>query len=145
MIDIQLGMRFVDKVQAVSAVRKYSVSVGREYRVLKSKIDTWTARCYHHNSSRNTHALYRLNKTNTETWSSKFISMSISHLVANDPEIPVSNIIQEVCRKWQTYTLPCSHVLACVEKMGQERILMCRRYIRDKRTEELTKRIFIRS
>ncbi|KAI5678089.1 hypothetical protein M9H77_09039 [Catharanthus roseus] len=31
------------------------------------------------------------------------------------------------------------------EKMGQEQILMCRRYIRDKRTEELTKRIFIRS
>ncbi|KAI5657970.1 hypothetical protein M9H77_26763 [Catharanthus roseus] len=40
MTDIQLGMRFVDKVQAVSAVRKYSISVGREYRVLKSKIDT---------------------------------------------------------------------------------------------------------
>ncbi|KAI5683207.1 hypothetical protein M9H77_04435 [Catharanthus roseus] len=33
--------------------------------------------------------------------------------------------------------------LQCVEKMGQEQILMCRRYIRDKRTEELTKRIFI--
>ncbi|KAI5662428.1 hypothetical protein M9H77_21751 [Catharanthus roseus] len=48
MTDIQLGMRFVDKVQVVSAVRKYSISVGREYRVLKSKIDTWTARCYHH-------------------------------------------------------------------------------------------------
>ncbi|KAI5650361.1 hypothetical protein M9H77_36366 [Catharanthus roseus] len=31
----------------------------------------------------------------------------------------------------------------CVEKMGQEQILMCRRYIRDKRTEELTLRIFI--
>ncbi|KAI5654016.1 hypothetical protein M9H77_31203 [Catharanthus roseus] len=31
----------------------------------------------------------------------------------------------------------------CVEKMGQEQILMCQRYIRDKRTEELTKRIFI--
>ncbi|KAI5682259.1 hypothetical protein M9H77_03487 [Catharanthus roseus] len=28
------------------------------------------------------------------------------------------------------------------EKMGQEQILMCRRYIRDKRTEELTKRNF---
>ncbi|KAI5672240.1 hypothetical protein M9H77_12604 [Catharanthus roseus] len=40
MTDIQLGMRFVDKVQAVSAVQKYSISVGREYRVLKSKIDT---------------------------------------------------------------------------------------------------------
>ncbi|KAI5659055.1 hypothetical protein M9H77_27848 [Catharanthus roseus] len=40
MTDIQLGMRFVDKVQAISAVRKYSISVGREYRVLKSKIDT---------------------------------------------------------------------------------------------------------
>ncbi|KAI5652641.1 hypothetical protein M9H77_29828 [Catharanthus roseus] len=35
MTDIQLGMGFVDKVQAVSAVRKYSVSVGREHRVLK--------------------------------------------------------------------------------------------------------------
>ncbi|KAI5661658.1 hypothetical protein M9H77_20981 [Catharanthus roseus] len=46
--DIQLCMRFVDKVQAISAVRKYSISVGCEYRVLKSKIDTWTARCYHH-------------------------------------------------------------------------------------------------
>ncbi|KAI5683736.1 hypothetical protein M9H77_04964 [Catharanthus roseus] len=44
--DIQLGMRFVDKVQAVSAARKYSVSVGREYRVLKNLL-------------KNTHALYR--------------------------------------------------------------------------------------
>ncbi|KAI5681616.1 hypothetical protein M9H77_02844 [Catharanthus roseus] len=51
MIDIQLGMRFIDKVQAISAVRKWSISVGREYRVLK---------------------------------------------IANDPEILVSNIIQEV-------------------------------------------------
>ncbi|KAI5659579.1 hypothetical protein M9H77_28372 [Catharanthus roseus] len=46
MTDIQLSMRFVDKVQAVSAVRKYSVSVGHTYRVLK-------------NSLKNTHALYR--------------------------------------------------------------------------------------
>ncbi|KAI5650814.1 hypothetical protein M9H77_36819 [Catharanthus roseus] len=37
MTDIQLGMRFVDKVQTVSAVRKYSVSMRHEYRVLKSK------------------------------------------------------------------------------------------------------------
>ncbi|KAI5677609.1 hypothetical protein M9H77_08559 [Catharanthus roseus] len=35
--------------------------------------------------------------------------------------------------------------IRCVEKMSQEQILICRRYIRDKRTEELTKRIFIRS
>ncbi|KAI5672096.1 hypothetical protein M9H77_12460 [Catharanthus roseus] len=34
--------------------------------------------------------------------SSNFISMSISHLVANDPEIPVSNIIQEVQVLYQT-------------------------------------------
>ncbi|KAI5666989.1 hypothetical protein M9H77_16842 [Catharanthus roseus] len=60
--------------------------------------------------------------------------MSISHLIANDPEIPVSNIIQEVqvlfqtgctynracCRKWQTYTLPCSHVLAVRRKTGSK-------------------------
>ncbi|KAI5663161.1 hypothetical protein M9H77_22484 [Catharanthus roseus] len=46
----------------------------------------------------------------------------------------------------------CKHIhclvlmfLQCVEKMGQEQILMCQRYIRDKRTEELTKRIFIQS
>ncbi|KAI5672408.1 hypothetical protein M9H77_12772 [Catharanthus roseus] len=51
MTDIQLGMRFVDKVQAVSTVCKYSISVGREYRILKSKIDTWTARCYHHSDT----------------------------------------------------------------------------------------------
>ncbi|KAI5666160.1 hypothetical protein M9H77_16013 [Catharanthus roseus] len=51
MIDIQLSMRFVGKVQAISTVRKWSISMGREYRVLK---------------------------------------------IANDPEIPVSNIIQEV-------------------------------------------------
>ncbi|KAI5654956.1 hypothetical protein M9H77_32143 [Catharanthus roseus] len=60
---------------------------------------------------------------------------TISAVFANDPEIPVSNIIQEVqvfcigfkpedciqifasqnkqspCEKWQTYTLTCSHVL----------------------------------
>ncbi|KAI5664909.1 hypothetical protein M9H77_24232 [Catharanthus roseus] len=71
--DDALGMRFVDKEQAVSAGHKYSVSVGREYRVLKSKIDTWTIE---QNKHRNL--------------SSKFISVSISHLVANDPEIPIS-------------------------------------------------------
>ncbi|KAI5675369.1 hypothetical protein M9H77_06319 [Catharanthus roseus] len=38
MTNMQLGMRFVDKVQAISGVRKYSISVGREYRVLKSKL-----------------------------------------------------------------------------------------------------------
>ncbi|KAI5662622.1 hypothetical protein M9H77_21945 [Catharanthus roseus] len=37
MTDIQLGMRFVDKVQIISAIRKWSISVGREYRVVKSK------------------------------------------------------------------------------------------------------------
>ncbi|KAI5663084.1 hypothetical protein M9H77_22407 [Catharanthus roseus] len=31
MTDIQLGMRFVDKVQAISAVHKWFISVGREY------------------------------------------------------------------------------------------------------------------
>ncbi|KAI5672775.1 hypothetical protein M9H77_13139 [Catharanthus roseus] len=40
MTDIQLGMRFIDKVQAISAVRKWSISVGCEYRVVKSKNET---------------------------------------------------------------------------------------------------------
>ncbi|KAI5648266.1 hypothetical protein M9H77_34271 [Catharanthus roseus] len=117
--------------------------------------------------------------------------------VANDYEIPVSNIIQEVqvlfqigctykrawyARKfaieriemesrehkvttynpregiymvrspiWVSVAENGKHIhclilmfLQCVEKMGQEQILMCRRYIRDKRIEELTKRIFVR-
>ncbi|KAI5654002.1 hypothetical protein M9H77_31189 [Catharanthus roseus] len=159
--------------------------------------------------------------------------MSISHLVADDPEIPVSNIIQEVQILYQTgctYKRACimttnisealnsvlkkARVLPlkalvelifnklvkyfhqhreeaknyvhpsptrifdkfllielksrehkvttynrkreytwsnlqseflCVEKMGQEQMLMYRRYIHNKRTEKLTKRIFIRS
>ncbi|KAI5648279.1 hypothetical protein M9H77_34284 [Catharanthus roseus] len=62
MTDIQLGMRFVDKVQAISTIEQ------KKHKNL----------------------------------SSKFISMSISHLVANDPEIPMSNIIQEVQVLFQT-------------------------------------------
>ncbi|KAI5650220.1 hypothetical protein M9H77_36225 [Catharanthus roseus] len=62
MTDIQLGMRFVDKVQTVSAIEQ--------------------------NKHRNL--------------SSKFISMSISYLIANDLEIHVSNIIQEVQILFQT-------------------------------------------
>ncbi|KAI5677345.1 hypothetical protein M9H77_08295 [Catharanthus roseus] len=140
-------MRFVDKVQAISAVRKYSISVEREYRVLKSKIDTWTAGVTITVTIITVHehtCLVQIEQNKHKNLSSKFISMSISHLVANDPEIPVSNIIQEVQLRKMTYILPCSHVLA-VCKMGQEHILMCRRYIHDKRTEELTKRIFIQS
>ncbi|KAI5676858.1 hypothetical protein M9H77_07808 [Catharanthus roseus] len=149
-----LRHEIIDKVQAIGAVRKWSISVGREYRVVKSKNDTWTAKYYHHSDDNYcSWYIHMKNKVMHSQWeitrfvkeytclvqieqnkhrnlSSKFISMSISHLVANNPEIPVLNIIQEV---------------QCVEKMGQERILMCRRYINDKRTEELTKRIFIRS
>ncbi|KAI5678248.1 hypothetical protein M9H77_09198 [Catharanthus roseus] len=105
--------------------------------------------------------------------------MSISYLVANDPEIPVSNLIQQVqilfqtsCtykRAWYARKFAIERIemksrehkvttynpregiymvkspIRCVEKMGQEQILMCQRYIRNKRTEELTRRIFIRS
>ncbi|KAI5682424.1 hypothetical protein M9H77_03652 [Catharanthus roseus] len=42
--------------------------------------------------------LIQIEQNKHRNLSSKFISMSISHLVANDPEIPVSNIIQE--RVW---------------------------------------------
>ncbi|KAI5653797.1 hypothetical protein M9H77_30984 [Catharanthus roseus] len=124
MTDIQLGMRFVDKVQAITAVCKYSISVGCEYQVLKSKIDTWTARRYHYNDDNYCLSCIRIKKKAMHNrWeiigfikehiclvqieqnkhrnlSSKFISMSMSHLVTNDPEIPVSNVIQEVQRKW---------------------------------------------
>ncbi|KAI5656521.1 hypothetical protein M9H77_25314 [Catharanthus roseus] len=82
MTDIQLGMRFVDKVQAISAV------------------------------------------------------------FANDPEIPVEHHSRSAGIVSNGLYLQTG---MCVEKMGQEQILMCRRYIRDKRTKELTKRIFIRS
>ncbi|KAI5676193.1 hypothetical protein M9H77_07143 [Catharanthus roseus] len=51
MTDIQLGMRFLDKIQAISANQKWLVSVGREYRVVKSKSDQWTTKYYHHSNS----------------------------------------------------------------------------------------------
>ncbi|KAI5658211.1 hypothetical protein M9H77_27004 [Catharanthus roseus] len=47
-----------------------------------------------------------------------------------------------ICEREYTWSNLHSGFL-CVEKMGQEQILMHRRYIRDKFTEELTKRIFI--
>ncbi|KAI5661317.1 hypothetical protein M9H77_20640 [Catharanthus roseus] len=37
----------------VHTVRKWSISVGSEYRVVKSKNDTWTARYYHHSDDNN--------------------------------------------------------------------------------------------
>ncbi|KAI5654620.1 hypothetical protein M9H77_31807 [Catharanthus roseus] len=52
MTDIQLGMRFVDKVQAVSAVRKYSVSVGRENG---SRTDTYVPKIYSRQTYRRTY------------------------------------------------------------------------------------------
>lgn len=36
MTDLQLGMRFVDKIQAISAVKKWSIQIGREFRFVKS-------------------------------------------------------------------------------------------------------------
>ncbi|KAI5663277.1 hypothetical protein M9H77_22600 [Catharanthus roseus] len=61
MTDIQLVMRFVDKVQAVSAVHKYSISVGREYRVLKmcrenrSRTDAYVPEIYPRQTYRKTY------------------------------------------------------------------------------------------
>ncbi|KAI5661371.1 hypothetical protein M9H77_20694 [Catharanthus roseus] len=73
MTDIQLDMRFVDKVQAISTVQKWSIQMGREYRV-------------HQNKHRNIF--------------SKFISRSISYLVTNNLEMLVSNVIQETQMAW---------------------------------------------
>ncbi|KAI5681624.1 hypothetical protein M9H77_02852 [Catharanthus roseus] len=39
MIDLQLEMSFVDKTQAISAVQKWYIRIGREFRVVKSKSD----------------------------------------------------------------------------------------------------------
>ncbi|KAI5662809.1 hypothetical protein M9H77_22132 [Catharanthus roseus] len=46
--------------------------------------------------------LVQIEQNKHRNLSSKFISMFISRLVANDPEIPVSNIIQEVQVLFQT-------------------------------------------
>ncbi|KAI5682551.1 hypothetical protein M9H77_03779 [Catharanthus roseus] len=124
--DIQLGMRFVGKVQAISAVRKWSISVGREYRVLKVRLIhgpqdvtiTVIIITVHGKfilKKKTTHSrweitgfvkehtcLVQIEQNKHRNLSSKFISMSTSHLVANDPEIPVSNIIQEMQVLFQT-------------------------------------------
>ncbi|KAI5653634.1 hypothetical protein M9H77_30821 [Catharanthus roseus] len=137
----------------------------------------------------NNQSLIQIKQNKHRNMSSKFISMSILHLVANDPEIPVTNVIEEAqvlfqtgctykrawyakkfaigrafgsrettfnilpkylqavqdsnprtvyeflhhrmssppnyvfkfvfrCRKWQTYTLPCSHALVVYRENG---------------------------
>ncbi|KAI5658174.1 hypothetical protein M9H77_26967 [Catharanthus roseus] len=48
MTNIQLAMRFVDKIQAISAVQKWPIRTGREYRVVKRKSNQWMAKIYHH-------------------------------------------------------------------------------------------------
>ncbi|KAI5683825.1 hypothetical protein M9H77_05053 [Catharanthus roseus] len=119
--------------------------LGCEYRVLKSRIDTWTARYYNHSDDnycswyicikkkamhgrweitrfvKEHTCLVQIEQNKHKNLSSKFISMFISHLVANDPEIPVSNIIQEMqLRKMANITLPCSHVLAVCKENGSK-------------------------
>ncbi|KAI5672714.1 hypothetical protein M9H77_13078 [Catharanthus roseus] len=83
------------------------------------------------------------NQNKHRNMTSKFISKVLSHLVANDPDISVSNIIQEVqvllqigfiykracCGKWQEY--------ACL-------MLMYQTYIRRKLKDEHINPIFIR-
>ncbi|KAI5666488.1 hypothetical protein M9H77_16341 [Catharanthus roseus] len=111
---------------------------------MKNKIDTWTARCYHHNDNNYCAWYIRIKKKATNNrWeitrfvkehtclvqieqnkhrnlSSKFISIFISHLVANDTEIPVSNIIQEVQVLYQT---GCTYKRAWyVRKFAIERV-----------------------
>ncbi|KAI5657736.1 hypothetical protein M9H77_26529 [Catharanthus roseus] len=120
MTDIRLGIRFVEKVQAISTVQKWSIQMDREYRVIKSKSNQWTAKCYYHSDSNyfsryirikkkamHSHweitkfvkehtCLVQVQQNKHRNMSSKFISMSMSHNFANDPEISISNVIQEV-------------------------------------------------
>ncbi|KAI5666961.1 hypothetical protein M9H77_16814 [Catharanthus roseus] len=95
MTNLQLGMRIIEKIQAISAAQKWSIRIGREFRVVKS-----------------------LSKQASK-YDFKIYSKLILHLVANDPEIPVSNIIQEV-QLWQMqeYTLSYSHALAVCKDNG---------------------------
>ncbi|KAI5672752.1 hypothetical protein M9H77_13116 [Catharanthus roseus] len=65
MTDLQLGMRFVDKIQAISAVQKLSIRIGREFRVVKSKSNQWTAKCYHHSDSNFCLCYIRIKKKET--------------------------------------------------------------------------------
>ncbi|KAI5681537.1 hypothetical protein M9H77_02765 [Catharanthus roseus] len=83
MTDIQLGMRFIDKVQAISAKATHN-----RWEITRF-IKEYTC-------------LVQIEQNKHRNLSSKFISISMSHLVANDPEIPVSNIIQEVQVLFQT-------------------------------------------
>ncbi|KAI5668524.1 hypothetical protein M9H77_18377 [Catharanthus roseus] len=108
MTDLQLEMRFVDKIQVIQ------------------------------NKHRN--------------MTSKFISKLTSYLVANNPEIPVSNVIQEVqvllqkgcsykrayCGKWQEYTLSCSHALAVYKDNGTRPDA----YVPDKYSRETYRRTY---
>ncbi|KAI5664697.1 hypothetical protein M9H77_24020 [Catharanthus roseus] len=97
MTDIQLGMRFVDKVQAVSAVLRL-IHGPQDVTITVTIITVHEITRFVKEHT----CLVQIEQNKHRNLSSKFISMSISHLVANDPEIPVSNIIQEVQVLFQT-------------------------------------------
>ncbi|KAI5682339.1 hypothetical protein M9H77_03567 [Catharanthus roseus] len=94
MTDLQLGMRFLDKIKAISIVQKWSIRIGREFRVVKiypnkGENNSWSL------GNNQIHQGQHMPCSDRDI-TSKFISKLISHLVANDPKIPVSNVIQEV-------------------------------------------------
>ncbi|KAI5647792.1 hypothetical protein M9H77_33797 [Catharanthus roseus] len=97
MIDLQLGMSFVDKTQTISAVQKWSIWIEQEFRVVKSKSDQWTAK-YYHTSDTNLSVVYPNQEEATHgRWEiTKFTKKQ--HTLFN-------------CGKWHEYILPYSHAL----------------------------------
>ncbi|KAI5678522.1 hypothetical protein M9H77_09472 [Catharanthus roseus] len=151
---IRFGHR-IDKKATRFTASDWRWGLGYEYIRIKKK-----AIYGHREITRFTkeHAyLVQFHQNKYRNMTSKFISKLISHLVANDPEIPVSNIIQKVqvllqmgctyksacCGKWQNIYCLVLILLQSVVIMVQDEMFIYRIYIQGKLIEKHVNPIFI--
>lgn len=119
-------MRFLDKDQAIYAVRKWSIQMSREFKVVKSKSNQWTAKCanstdqqfcswYIHIIKKATHGQWQITVYRPEhtcpvrilvnshrKMPARHIASDIVHLIQSDPQTRVSRIVTEIQMKFQS-------------------------------------------
>ncbi|KAI5671462.1 hypothetical protein M9H77_11826 [Catharanthus roseus] len=131
MTDLQLGMRFFDKIRSISAVQKWSIWTGGEFRVVKSSskqalkygfkiyFKTNIASCCQRSLSRTSSkkCKYYFRRVVCARW----------HVVANGKNIHCLVLT----------------LLQSVKIMVQDQILMCQTYIHKKLIDEHTNPTFI--
>ncbi|KAI5654306.1 hypothetical protein M9H77_31493 [Catharanthus roseus] len=127
MIDLQLGIRFVDKIQAISAVQKWSIRTGREFKVVKR-----------------THMPCSSSSKQASKYDFKiYFKININILL---PTIPrsLSRTLSKKCKYYFKQVVRTRGRVVTNGKNIHCLMLMCRTYIREKLIDEHTNPIFIR-